>query len=203
MPSSHLILCRPLLFPSIKVFSNKSVLPASGKSFPEFQFPLESSNFNINNKCYHLFPWNDRFFLYSFLRKYLPNTRVWITIVCQFFLSNGNGIPWKSTVRSAPDWHSHTSLYLEMAVALSPQWKCFLYSFPIIIQNIKNMCSLGSRFNKTKNFYCLIKDVMWTGIFFFLPKMVVKKTRTLPMIWCHWLDSCSGISSSTSLTLAL
>lgn len=108
--------------------------------------------------------------LHSFLRKYLPNTRVWITIVCQFFLSNGNGIPWKSTVRSAPDWHSHTSLYLETAVALSPQWKCFLYSFPIIIQNIKNMCSLGSRFNKTKNFYCLIKDVMWTGIFFFLTK---------------------------------
>ena len=36
MPSSHLILCRPLLllstFPSIRVFSNESALPKSGQS---------------------------------------------------------------------------------------------------------------------------------------------------------------------------
>jgi hypothetical protein len=37
-------------------------------------------NFIISNSC---FPWNDSF---SFLRKYLLHTQVWITMVCHFFL---------------------------------------------------------------------------------------------------------------------
>lgn len=72
-----------------------------------------------------------------------------------------------------------------------------------IIYRILKQCTQGSRFNKTNNFYCFIKDVlMWTGIFYFLPKMVVKKTRTPPTVWCHCLDSCSSVSSFASTTLA-
>ena len=203
MPSTHLILCPPLLIPSIRVFSKKSVLPPSGKNFPEFQFLLESSNFNIDNKCYHLLSlkWQvfPLFIFETISAKYPSLNNHSLSVL----FSSGNGVPWKSNAHLAPDWHSHTALFLETAVVLSPQQKCFLYSFPIIIQNIKNMCSLGSSFNKTNNFYCLIKDVlMWTGIFFFLPKMVVKKTRTPPTVWCHCLDSCSSVSSSASTTLA-
>ena len=49
MPSNHLILCRPLLlmpsiFPSIKVFSNKSVLLIRWPKYWSFSFHISSSN---------------------------------------------------------------------------------------------------------------------------------------------------------------
>ena len=49
MPSSHLILCRPLLllpsvFPSIRVFSNESVLCILWPKYWSFSFKISSSN---------------------------------------------------------------------------------------------------------------------------------------------------------------
>ena len=49
MPSNHLILCRPLLlppstFPSIKVFSNESVLPIRWPKYWSFSFSIRPSN---------------------------------------------------------------------------------------------------------------------------------------------------------------
>ena len=48
MPSNHLILCRPLLlpslFPSIRVFSNKSVLCISWPEYWSFSFNISPSN---------------------------------------------------------------------------------------------------------------------------------------------------------------
>ena len=49
MPSNHLILCRPLLllpsiFPSIKVFSNKSVLRIRWPKYWSFSFNISLSN---------------------------------------------------------------------------------------------------------------------------------------------------------------
>ena len=49
MPSSHLILCRPLLllpsiFPSIRVFSNESVLPIRWPKYYSFSFSISPSN---------------------------------------------------------------------------------------------------------------------------------------------------------------
>ena len=49
MPSSHLILCRPLLllpsiFPSIRVFSNESVLPIRWPKYWSFSFGISPSN---------------------------------------------------------------------------------------------------------------------------------------------------------------
>ena len=49
MPSSHLILCRPLLlsssiFPSIRVFSNESVLHIRWAKFWSFSFSISPSN---------------------------------------------------------------------------------------------------------------------------------------------------------------
>ena len=47
MPSSHLILCRPLLlpsiFPSIRVFSNESVLPIRWPKYWSFSFSISPS----------------------------------------------------------------------------------------------------------------------------------------------------------------
>ena len=49
MPSNHLILCHPLLFlpsifPSIRVFSNESVLPIRWPKYWSFSFSISSSN---------------------------------------------------------------------------------------------------------------------------------------------------------------
>ena len=49
MPSSHLILCRPLLllpsiFPSIRVFSNESVLCITWTEYWSFSFSISPSN---------------------------------------------------------------------------------------------------------------------------------------------------------------
>ena len=49
MPSNHLILCRPLLlrpsiFPSIRVFSNKSVFLIRGPKYWSFSFSISPSN---------------------------------------------------------------------------------------------------------------------------------------------------------------
>ena len=48
MPSNHLILCRPLLlpsiFPSIKVFSNESVLPIRWPKYWSFSFSISPFN---------------------------------------------------------------------------------------------------------------------------------------------------------------
>ncbi|CAN0562262.1 unnamed protein product [Rangifer tarandus platyrhynchus] len=44
MPSSHLILCRPLLPPSIKVFSNESTLRMRWPKYWRFSFSIRPSN---------------------------------------------------------------------------------------------------------------------------------------------------------------
>ena len=49
MPSNHLIFCHPLLllpsiFPSIRVFSNKSALPIMGPKYWSFSFNISPSN---------------------------------------------------------------------------------------------------------------------------------------------------------------
>ena len=49
MPSSHLILCHPLLllpsiFPSIRVFSDESVLPITWQKYWSFSFSISPSN---------------------------------------------------------------------------------------------------------------------------------------------------------------
>ena len=49
MPSNHLILCRPLLllpsiFPSVRVFSNESVLPIKWPEYWSFSFNINPSN---------------------------------------------------------------------------------------------------------------------------------------------------------------
>ena len=49
MPSNHLILCRPLLllpkiFPSIRVFSNQSVLHIRWPKYWSFSFNISPSN---------------------------------------------------------------------------------------------------------------------------------------------------------------
>ena len=66
MPSSHLILCRPLLlptsvFPSIRVFSNESVLPIRWPKYWSFSFSISPSN-EYSGLISFRMDWLDQFF---------------------------------------------------------------------------------------------------------------------------------------------
>ena len=59
MPSNHLILCHPLLllpsiFPSIRVFSNKSVLRMRWPEFQSFSFSISPSNEHPGLICFRM-----------------------------------------------------------------------------------------------------------------------------------------------------
>ena len=63
MPSNHLILCRPLLlppsiFPSIRVFSNESVLHTRWPNYWSFSFSISSSN-EYSGLIYFRMDWLD------------------------------------------------------------------------------------------------------------------------------------------------
>ena len=63
MPSNHLILCRPLLllpsiFPSIRVFSNKSVLPIRRPKYWRLSFSISPSN-NYSGLIFFRMNWLD------------------------------------------------------------------------------------------------------------------------------------------------
>ena len=63
MPSNHLILCRPLLFtpsifPSIRVFSNESVLHIRGPKYWSFSFSISPSN-EHSGPTYFRMDWMD------------------------------------------------------------------------------------------------------------------------------------------------
>ena len=57
MPSNHLILCRPLflspsIIPSIRVFSNESVLRIRWPKYWSFSFSISPSNENVSNSSF-------------------------------------------------------------------------------------------------------------------------------------------------------
>ena len=59
MPSNHLILCRPLLllpsiFPSIRVFSNESVLRIRWPKYWSFSFNISPSNEHPGLICFRI-----------------------------------------------------------------------------------------------------------------------------------------------------
>ena len=59
MPSSHLILCRPLLllppiFPRIRVFSNESTLPMRWPKYWNFSFSISPSNEHPGLICFRM-----------------------------------------------------------------------------------------------------------------------------------------------------
>ena len=72
MPSNHLILCHPLLllpsiFPSIRVFSNKSALRIRWSKYWSFSFTISPSNEHPGLICYRM-DWLDHLAVKSLLQ---------------------------------------------------------------------------------------------------------------------------------------
>ena len=77
MPSNHLILCRPLLllpsiFPSIKVFSNESVLPIRWTKYWSFSFNITPSNEHSGLICFKM-DWLDLLAIQGTLKSLLQH----------------------------------------------------------------------------------------------------------------------------------
>ena len=91
MPSNHLILCHPLLllpaiFPSIRVFSNESVLHIRWPKYWSFSFNISPSNDAI------LFYWNFNCLLTtnSWELVWILQTRLLFNMTCCFYLKFWN-----------------------------------------------------------------------------------------------------------------
>ena len=79
MPSSHLILCRPLLFltpipPSIRVFSNESTLRMRWPKYWSFSFSISPSKENPGLICFRM-DWLDFLAVQETLKSLLQNHR--------------------------------------------------------------------------------------------------------------------------------
>ena len=77
MPSNHLILCRPLLllpsiFPSIRVFSNESVLHTRWPKYWSFSFSIRSSN-EYSGLIFFRIDWLDLLALQGTLKSFLQH----------------------------------------------------------------------------------------------------------------------------------
>ena len=79
MPSYHLILCRPLhllasIFPSIRVFSNESVLHIRWPKYWSFSFSIRSSNEYSGLTSFRI-DWFDLFAVQGILKSLLQDHR--------------------------------------------------------------------------------------------------------------------------------
>ena len=78
MPSNHLILCHPLLlppsiFPSIRVFSNESVLPIRWPKYWSFSFNISPSNEHLGLISFRM-DWLDLLAVQGTLKSLLHTT---------------------------------------------------------------------------------------------------------------------------------
>ena len=96
MPSNHLILCRPLLlppsiFPSIRVFSNESVLHIRWPKYWSFSFSISPSN-EYSGLVFFRMDWLDLLAVQGTLKSLLQHHSSKASILqhSAFFLSNSS-----------------------------------------------------------------------------------------------------------------
>ena len=92
MPSSHLILCRPLLllpsiFPSIRVFSNESTLRMRWPNYWSFSFSISPSNEHPGLISFRM-GWLDLLAVQGTLKSLLQHhsSKAWILLCSTFFI---------------------------------------------------------------------------------------------------------------------
>ena len=91
MPSNHLILCHPLLlpsfFPSIRVFSNESVLPMRWPKYWSFSFSISPSNEHLGLISFRM-DWLDLLAVQGTLKSLLQhhNSKTSILQCSDFFI---------------------------------------------------------------------------------------------------------------------
>ena len=107
MPSNHLILCCPLLlppsiFPSIRVFSNESVLPIRWPQYWSFSFSISPSNEHPGLISFRM-DWLDLFAVQGTLKSLLQQHRSKASILrCSLFFIVQLSHPYMTTGKTIP-----------------------------------------------------------------------------------------------------
>ena len=113
MPSKHLILCHPLLlppliFPSIRVFSNESVFCIRWPKYWSFSFNISPSNENSGLISFRM-DWLDLLVVQGTLENLLPHHSLKASILqCSAFFTHGSvymSILIPQLILSATNWH--------------------------------------------------------------------------------------------------
>ena len=103
MPSSHLILCRPLLLlppipPSIRVFSSESALPTRWSKYWSFSFNISPSNNEHPGLISFRMDWLDLLAVQGVLKSLLQHHRSKVSILrCSAFLTVQLSHPFMTT----------------------------------------------------------------------------------------------------------
>ena len=114
MPSSHLILCHPLLplpsiFPSIKVFSNESALHMRWPKYWSFSFSISPSNEHPGLISYRM-AWLDLLAVQGTLKSLLQHHSSKASILqCSAFFMVQLLHPYVTTI-----WRNHTFDYMDL-----------------------------------------------------------------------------------------
>ena len=143
MPSSHLILCRPLLllpsvFPSIRVFSKESVLHIRSPKYWSFSFSISPSN-EYSGVFYFRFDWFDLLGAQGTLRILLQHHSSKTSVLqCSAFFIVQFLHPYMTTRKtiSLTIWTCfskamslHFNMLYRFVIAFLPRSKCLLISW--------------------------------------------------------------------------
>ena len=136
-------------------------------SFPKFWFSLESSNFIFGDKHCQLFSLKRQIHSIHFLRKCLPGTQVWITIVrLSVVLSNTNEVAGKEACCAHPQTIAQVP-FLQTTTHFLTQHKRWVCSSRSITQIRKSAELKGADVIKWTSFTALSKLFFSeTGFFF-------------------------------------
>lgn len=160
------------------------------RSFPKFSFSLESLNFDHRQETLSVVSLEVTGSLFSFLRKRLPKTQIWITLVfLPVILSSKNSIPGKSSSissqlkQSQEDFSSRWPSYFSnqqsaSCVLLTESYEMLRYTQELRCHKISSFCmtSLRTSVRATSNFPH--------------ESVTVANTMTTSALWPQWLDSC-------------
>ena len=144
MPSNHLILCCPLLFlpaifPSIRVFSNESVLHIRWPKYWSFSFSISPSNENFSLISCRI-DWFDLLSVWGTCKSLLQNHNSKASIFWHstFFMVQRSYDSWKNHVFDYTDccWQSDISGFNTLSsfvIAFLPRSKClnFMAVYPV------------------------------------------------------------------------
>ena len=159
MPSSHLILCHPLflllsIFPSIRVFSNESVLCIRWPKYWSFRFSISPSN-EYSGLIYFRIDWLDFLAVQGTLKSLLQHHSLKTSVLwCSAFFVVQISLPYMTTGKTIAltRWTfvgNVMSLVFNMlsmlVIAFLPRSKCLLISWlqsppAVILEPKKGVC---------------------------------------------------------------
>ena len=142
MPSNHLILCHPLLllpllFPSIRVFSNESVLHIKWPKYWSFSFSISPSS-EYSGLIYFRIDWLDLLAVQGILKSLLQyhSSKASILLHSAFFIAQlshpymttGKAIPWTTWIFVGKVMSPLFNMLSRLVITFLPRSKCLLIS---------------------------------------------------------------------------